>query len=222
MWRPRSSSTQPKPVVLVPVVPVKLITSPGLIERSIRSTKPLTKFAAIACRPNPSPRPIAPEKTVSAVRSTPEACRPEQHAECDQESVGELADADARRRREFLDRADAPVDPARDPDADDDENGHGRNGLQHRPDRDARRALDRPMESSTETIGSEPAEHFGGNQCPDDQCRAQFPGLDAAALARATGAAGTSRVESARGELAASRRSRTRAAIRRWLRIAQP
>ena len=76
MCRPRSSSTQPNPVVLVPVAPVKLITSPGLIERSISSTKPLTKFAAMACRPKPRPRPMAPEKMVSVVRSTPDACRP--------------------------------------------------------------------------------------------------------------------------------------------------
>src|SRR5688572_21815492 len=75
-YRPRSSCTQPNPSVLVPVAPVKLMTSPGLIERSINSTKPLTKFAAIACRPKPRPMPIAPVSTFSVVRSRPEALRP--------------------------------------------------------------------------------------------------------------------------------------------------
>ena len=52
------------------------MTSPGLIERSINSTNPLTKFAAIDCRPNPNPKPMAPVNTVRAVRSTPAAFNP--------------------------------------------------------------------------------------------------------------------------------------------------
>ena len=40
------------------------------------STKPLTKFAAIDCRPKPKPKPMAPVSTVSAVRSTPAAFKP--------------------------------------------------------------------------------------------------------------------------------------------------
>ena len=44
-YRPRNSCTQPKFSVLVPLCPDKLMTSPGLIERSINRTKPLTKFA---------------------------------------------------------------------------------------------------------------------------------------------------------------------------------
>ena len=40
------------------------------------STKPLTKFAAMDCRPKPNPKPMAPVSTVSAVRSTPAAFRP--------------------------------------------------------------------------------------------------------------------------------------------------
>ena len=62
--------------MLVPLWPDKLITSPGLMERSIRSTKPLTKFAAIDCKPKPNPRPMAPVSTVKAVRSTPAAFKP--------------------------------------------------------------------------------------------------------------------------------------------------
>ena len=57
-------------------MPVKLMTSPGLIDRSISSTKPLTKFAAMLCRPKPRPMPIAPVSTLSVVRSRPAALRP--------------------------------------------------------------------------------------------------------------------------------------------------
>ncbi len=64
---------------------------------------------------------MAPENTVSAVRFDAGGLQADQHAEGDQEGVGELADADAGRRRQLLDRVDAPVDPARDPDAHDDE-----------------------------------------------------------------------------------------------------
>ena len=46
------------------------------MERSIRSTKPLTKLAAIDCKPKPNPRPMAPVSTVKAVRSTPAAFKP--------------------------------------------------------------------------------------------------------------------------------------------------
>src|ERR1700674_1857167 len=52
------------------------MTSPGLIDRSSKRTKPLTKLAAIDCRPKPKPKPIAPVSTVSAVRSTPAASSP--------------------------------------------------------------------------------------------------------------------------------------------------
>ncbi len=193
MCRPRSSSTQPKPVVLVPVVPVKLITSPGLIERSISSTKPLTKFAAIACRPKPRPRPIAPEKTVSAVRSTPDGLQPHQHAECDQEGVGELADADARGGRELLDRADPLVDPARDPDADDDEDRHRRKRLQHRPDGDTRALpFDSPIESSVSMTGSSQPSSCAAISTQMMQRDPQLPGLDHRAAGRARRGAGRS------------------------------
>ena len=57
-------------------MPVKLMTSPGLMDLSISSTKPLTKLAAMACRPKPRPMPTAPVSTVSAVRSTPAALMP--------------------------------------------------------------------------------------------------------------------------------------------------
>ena len=76
MYRPRSSCTQPKFSLLVPVVPVKLMTSPGLMDLSSSSTKPDTKLLAMACRPNPNPRPMAPVNRPSTVRSTPEALMP--------------------------------------------------------------------------------------------------------------------------------------------------
>src|SRR5580692_2963833 len=74
--RPRSSCTQPKFSVLVPDCPERLMTSPGLIDRSMSNTKPLTKLAAIDCKPKPKPKPTAPVSTVSAVRSTPAAFKP--------------------------------------------------------------------------------------------------------------------------------------------------
>ena len=76
MYRPRSSCTQPKFSLLVPVVPVKLMTSPGFMDLSSNSTKPDTKLLAMACRPNPNPRPMAPVNRPSTVRSTPEALMP--------------------------------------------------------------------------------------------------------------------------------------------------
>ena len=52
------------------------MTSPGLMERSMSRTKPLTKLAAMDCRPKPNPSPMAPVSTVRAVRSTPAAFSP--------------------------------------------------------------------------------------------------------------------------------------------------
>ncbi len=62
--------------MLVPVWPVKLMTSPGLMDLSISSTNPLTKLLAMACRPKPSPKPMAPVSTFSVVTSTPAALIP--------------------------------------------------------------------------------------------------------------------------------------------------
>jgi len=66
----------PKFSVLVPVCPVKLMTSPGFIDLSISSTNPLTKLLAMDCRRSPAPRPIAPVNTFKVVTSTPAALMP--------------------------------------------------------------------------------------------------------------------------------------------------
>ena len=81
--------------MVVPLAPVKLMTSPGLMDRSISSTKPLTKLLAMACRPKPRPIPSAPVKTVSVRRSSPAWLEADQDAENDQERVDELRRADS-------------------------------------------------------------------------------------------------------------------------------
>src|SRR5213595_3668562 len=43
------------------------MTSPGLMDLSINSTKPLTKLLATDCRPKPSPRPMAPVTTLNVL-----------------------------------------------------------------------------------------------------------------------------------------------------------
>src|SRR5438552_10141970 len=52
------------------------MTSPGLMDLSMSSTKPLTKLLATDCRPKPSPRPMAPVSTLRVVTSTPAALIP--------------------------------------------------------------------------------------------------------------------------------------------------
>ncbi len=81
------------------------MTSPGLIERSISSTKPLTKLAAMLCRPKPRPMPIAPVSTFSVVRSRPAAFRPTSTDRPTRNACSELGDADAHVRRERVELA---------------------------------------------------------------------------------------------------------------------
>ena len=105
------------------------MTSPGLIERSMSSTKPLTKFDAMDCRPNPKPTPMAPVSTVSVVRSTPAVFSPTRMLNAIRQRVGELGEADAGRGREGAQPLEAAVDPAADPHRHEDEEGQGEEQL---------------------------------------------------------------------------------------------
>ncbi len=78
----------------------------------------------------------------------------EQDAEADEEGVGGLDDADAGRRRQRLDGTHAPVDPARDPDARDDEEGHEEQRFTTDQSVMPSLARDSPMESRAVLIAS--------------------------------------------------------------------
>ena len=114
------------PSVLVPVVPVKLITSPGLIDLSISSTKPLTKLAGDGLQAEAEAE--ADRAGQHGERGEVEArgIEADQDAEADQEAPTELGDADARGRRQRIELEHAPFEPARGPQRGDDEDADGR------------------------------------------------------------------------------------------------
>ena len=173
--------------MLVPDCPDRLMTSPGLMERSMSSTKPLTKLAAMDCRPKPKPKPMAPVSTVSAVRSTPAAFRPMRMLKADQKGIGEFRDADAGRERDVAQSLDAPFHPAADPGRDQHEQRQREQQLEHRPDRDAALAGGDADAVQGGDDGIEPAEVFGGNRQPDEQRDARFPVLHPGLVAEARG-----------------------------------
>ena len=64
----------------LPTASVTAITSPGLIDLSIKRMMPAIRLPKVFCRPKPIAKPNAPENTASAVKSMPRMSTPTKNA----------------------------------------------------------------------------------------------------------------------------------------------